>query len=202
MIASMSGAARNQMRSTEAPTNALDSQFDPMELLDSNIPFIDPFDYNENDFRESAFSRPNSIHLDCRSPPSSSREAQRTRAVQPLEGMSLQRTPSLPPAGPAHREVSVAPGMLDKTMQVPKLSPGQTIHIFKLGKSLTAMTAGPIAVEYGVTVQDILDIWSLNVAIVGQWYSGHWNLSQGTCCAGQRSSNTLESQLLCCDYHT
>jgi len=45
MIASMSGAARNQMRSTEAPTSALDSQFDPMELLDSNIPFIDPFDF-------------------------------------------------------------------------------------------------------------------------------------------------------------
>jgi len=144
-----------------------------MELLDSNIPFIDPFDYNENDFRESAFSRPISLLLHRLCPltaaiPASSREAQHTRAVQLLKGMPLQRTQSLPPAGPAHREVSVAPDMLGKTKQVPKLSPGQTIHIFKLGKSMTANTAGLIAVEYGVTVQEIRDIWSLNVVLVGQ----------------------------------
>jgi len=90
-----------------APASVLVSQFDPMELLDSNIPFIDPFDYNENDFRESAFVRPNSIHLHCQSPPTaeipaSSPEAQCTRAVQRLKSMPLQRTPSLPLAGPAH----------------------------------------------------------------------------------------------------
>jgi len=82
--------------------------------------------------------------------------------------MPLQRTPSLPLAGPEHREVSVAPEMLGKSKQVPKLSPDQTIHIFKLGQSMTANTAGLIAVEYGVTVQDIRDIWSLNVTLVGQ----------------------------------
>jgi len=169
----MSGAARNQRRTAVAPASVLVSQFDPMELLDSNIPFIDPFDYNENDFRESAFVRPNSIHLHRQSPPTvaipaSSPEAQCTRAIQLLESMPLQRTPSLPPAGPAHRQVSVAPDMLGKTKQVTKLSPGQTIYIFKLGKSMTANTAGLIAVEYGVTVQDIRDIWSLNVVLVGQ----------------------------------
>jgi len=167
----MSRAARNQRRATVATAGALDSQFDPMELLDSNIPFIDPFDCNESDFRESAFARPNSIHLHrLAAIPASSQEAQRTRltAIQLLEGMPLQRTPSLPPAGPAHREVSVAPEMLGKTKQVPKLSPGQTIRIFKLGKSMTANTAGLIAVQHGVTVQEIRDIWSLNVALVGQ----------------------------------
>ena len=171
-----------------ARASALDSQFDPLELLDSTAPFIDPFDYDENDFRESVVVRPNSMHLHSLSPttaaiPASSREAQRTRAVQLLEGTPLQHTPSLPPAGPAHREVSVPPDMLGKTKQVAKLSPGQTIYIFKLGKSMTVKTAGLIAIEYGVTVKEILDIWSLDVAIVGQWLSARALHSSFVFCA-------------------
>ena len=170
-----------------ARASALDSQFDPLELLDSTAPFIDPFDYDENDFRESVVVRPNSMHLHSLSPTTAaipaSREAQRTRAVQLLEGTPLQHTPSLPPAGPAHREVSVPPDMLGKTKQVAKLSPGQTIYIFKLGKSMTVKTAGLIAIEYGVTVKEILDIWSLDVAIVGQWLSARALHSSFVFCA-------------------
>jgi len=169
----MRGAARNQGRTAVAPASALHSRFDPMELLGSDIPFQDPFDYDENDFKESAFVRANSTPLHRLSHttaaiPASFRETKHTPAVQLPESMPLQRTPSLPPAGPAHRELAVAPDLLGKTNQVAKLSPGQTIHIFKLGKTRTDGTAGLLAVEYGVTVKDIHNIWSLDVALVGQ----------------------------------
>jgi len=164
-------AARNRGRTAVAPASALHSQFDPMELVGSDIPFKDPFDYDENDFKESPFVRPTFPPLPRHTQaaiPASFRETKRTPAVQLPESMPLQRTPSLPPAGPAHREVAVAPDLLGKTNQVAKLSPGQTIHIFKLGKTRMEWTAGLLAVEYGITVKDIHNIWSLDVVLVGQ----------------------------------
>jgi len=90
-----------------------DTQFDPVELIGTQIPFTDPFAFNDGDFRASYYT-PGIAR--CRSAPAAS---QRTLAsslvqaeavpasckhsqrapvadIQLLECMSLQRTPKLP----------------------------------------------------------------------------------------------------------
>ena len=145
-----------------APATALDSHFDPIQLLGSNIPFMDPFaeDY-DNNARASGFdcSSPNSTPLHCLSPATvavlaSSQEANRTPAFQLLESMPLQRTLSLRPVlYPEHSKIAVV------TKQVAKLTPGQAVHIFKQARTRTHCTASLLAVEYGVTSKAIRDIW-------------------------------------------
>jgi len=90
-----------------------DTQFDPAQLIGTQIPFIDPFAFDENAFRTSGFAR-------CRSAPAashptlqsslgraaatsaSSQEDQHAPAtfIQLLQCMPLHRTLSFPPTGP------------------------------------------------------------------------------------------------------
>ena len=162
---------------------AVDSQFDPIQLIGSQIPFTDPFaDDFDYDFCTTGFAR-------CRSAPAasqltlatslgraattlaSSQQIQHAPAafVQLLECMSLRRTPSFPPAGPAAYPEPQSEAVPDRA----RLTPEQAIDIFRMGRTKTARTAGILATKYGISPKAIRDIWTRK-----SWAQDtrpHWN---------------------------
>ena len=178
-------ADTNQKNGAEAL--AQDSQFDPMELIGTQIPFTDPFAFNDNDFRAtyytSGFARCRSTLAQAASQPTlasglsgaeetlaSPHEPQQAAAVfiQLLSSMPLQRTPSFPPAGPVKYQ-----DLADTIPDRAKLTPGQAVRIFQLGKTKTSRTAGELAVEHGITPKAIRDIWTRRSWV--QETRPHWN---------------------------
>jgi len=175
-------AAYNTRHGAVAP--ALNTQFDPDELMGSSIPFTDPFadDFDSKDFRTSGFSSCHPSPAASQSPlasslgrasstPASSQEAQRAPSafIQLLDCMSLQRTPSLPPAGPAMYPEPETEAVPDRA----RLTPEQAIDIFKIRRTKTARTAGLLATKYGISPKAIRDIWTRK-----SWAQDtrpHWN---------------------------
>jgi hypothetical protein len=161
---------RNQGRIAMAPSSALESHFDPIQLLGSEISFTDHFaDDDDNNlwaslpsgFTLSSSTLLHNLSDPAAAAPASSQEAERTPAFQLLEIMPLQCTLSLLQPGhgvyPEHPQAAAEPER--DRLGVTKLTPGQAVHIFKLGKTKTHRTAGMLAVEYGVTAKAIRDIW-------------------------------------------
>jgi len=163
-----------------AVTPVFDSQFDPFELIGTQIPFTDPFVFDDNDFRASYYT---SDFARCRSSPAAShptqasslghaaanlasQEAQRTPAAifQLLECM---RTPSFPLAGPV-----VFPKPQRMTSRA-RLTPEQAIHIFKMRRTKTVRTASLLATKYGISPKAIRDIWTRKSWVQDTW--PHWN---------------------------
>ena len=153
----MMAGARGSGR--KAPdSQSFKSQFDPIELYGTQIPFIDPFSYDDCAFQPSRSLSicewprhliPNPIQASLFQDP------QRIPAIQLNEYMTLQRTPSL--TGPV-----MQPKKLSKALKTDRirLNPDQAIHIFHLGRTKTAGTAALLAIEYGVSSKAIRDIWT------------------------------------------
>jgi len=170
MGSSMSASAAYDTR-LGAVAQALDTQFDPVELMGSSIPFMDPFadDFDSKDFRTTGVSR---CHYSpaasqstlasslgrAASTPASSQEAQHAPSafIQLLDCMSLQRTPSLPPAGPATYPEPEPEAVPERA----RLTKEQAIDIFKIRRTKTARTAGLLATKYGISPKAIRDIWT------------------------------------------
>jgi len=155
-------------------------QFDPVELMGSSIPFTDPFanDFDSKDFSTTGVScchnspaaRQSTLVSSlgrASSTPSSSQEAQ--RAIQLLDCMSLQRTTSLPPAGPTTYPAPEPEAVPERA----RLTPEQAIDIFKIRRTKTARTASLLATKYGISPKAIRDIWTCK-----SWAQDtrpHWN---------------------------
>ena len=153
---------RHYGRTEGFSTSALDPRFDPMELVGSKIPFMDPFadDYDNNAFARSSSAPLHRLCPHTAATLSSPEEAsvERALALQLLKNMPLQRAPSIPPAGPVLHPEHSEPEQ--DQLGVAKLTPGQAVHIYKLRKTKTRHTASLLAVEYGVTAKAIRDIWT------------------------------------------
>jgi len=163
----------------DAVAPVFDTQFDPMELIGTNIPFTDPFAFDDIDFRASyytsdlarcpsasAASHPMLGSGRAEATSASSQDTQRAPAaiIQLLECMC---TPSFPPAGPViYPEPETVP---DRA----RLSPEQAIDIFRMRRTKTARTASLLATKYGISPKAIRDIWTRK-----SWAQDtrpHWN---------------------------
>ena len=160
----------------------VDTQFDPIQLIGSLVPFMDPFanDFDYNDFRTTDFagcrcaSHPIlASSLGCgEANPDSSQQAQYAPAafIQLLQ-CSPMSARIFPPPGPAmhlETEPDAVPGR-----QPVKLTPEQAIDIFKIRKTKTARTARQLATKYGISPKAIRDIWMCK-----SWAQDtrpHWN---------------------------
>ena len=158
------------------------SQFDPIELLGSRIPFIDPFSYNDHDFRASGSVITFSGNEGDSGPP------QGLSLVDPVAlryCVSLARTPvqfvqcDTQPFEYDDREFTILdrePLYLelgspcpDTRAELPdvvpeqvrsRLSADQAIHIFSHRSTKNKHTATLLAAEYGISPKAIRDIWA------------------------------------------
>jgi len=147
-----------------------ESQFDPIELVGTRVPFVDPFSYDVRAFQAVGF-----FSSECDEPRQQSRlglslsddrgvpaeEPRQNRAMEPdTRSMPLQRVPSIPPAGPSTfpepRPVVAASGHGDRN----RLTPEQAIHIYNLGRTRVGGTAAILALQYGISAKAIRDIWT------------------------------------------
>ena len=146
-----------------------ESQFDPIELVGTHVPFVDPFSYDVRAFQaivcfSSACNQPRQQSSpdpsldDDRGLPAE--EPKRKVAIEPdARGMPLQRVPSIPPAGPAtfaEPRAVVASAHGDRN----RLTPDQAIHIYNLGRNRVGGTATLLALQYGITAKAIREIWT------------------------------------------
>ena len=149
-----------------------ESQFDPIQLVGTQVPFVDPFSYDVCAFQAIGCfssecnqrcvvyqqSHPSlSLDDDCGLP---AEEPKRKVAIElDVRGMPLQRVPSIPPAGPAtfpEPRAVVASGHCDRN----RLTPDQAIHIYNLGRNRVGGTATLLALQYGITAKAIREIWT------------------------------------------
>ena len=147
----MAGRTTSNLRYGRATAYApsFDSQFDPIELLGTQIPFVDPF---ENEFQASSSTSMSIMDILIVIP-----ELQGDARDIPMDECEpLQRTPSIPPAGPAMIVLEPPQAVSERA----RLTPDQAIRIFKLRKTKTARTAGLLAAEYGISPKAIRDIWT------------------------------------------
>ena len=150
---------------------AQDSQFDPIELLGSQIPFMDPFTYDDKEFQASGPTTSRFSYVDhfpyddkefqasghTTSLSSQAQKACQLESQEPesitdimLECMPLQRTPSFPSTDKD----------LEPQVRRARLSPHQAIRIFMLRRTKTKYTAAMLAAKYGITPKAIRDIWT------------------------------------------
>ena len=150
--ASMNGSAVSK-------TSAFQSQFDPIELLGSQVRFVDPFPFNDSftfddDFEDCGAGNATGVSIQKTPSPAAVQVHQGpfTPGMKPDESAIVQRTPSLPLTGPV---------MFPEQLEVrSKLTSDQAIHIYKLGKTKTSSTAALLSAEFGITPKAIRDIWT------------------------------------------
>ena len=144
-----------------------ESHFDPIELLSSRVPFIDPFSYDDCTFRAAAPAPPPSYngaslsHL--------RQESYLSMLTNPIPPHPRFHEPYPVPLVP-QRIVQLAAITLDTHPEPPRLRevvaervrlrPDQAIHIFNQRPTKTARTAARLSAKYGVTPKAIRDIWS------------------------------------------
>jgi len=96
----------------------VESEFDPFELIGTLIPFVDPFGYDERDFRADIFSPTLSLHAASSSDPDSATQLH-------VSNQSSSPTPALQPspsrnAAIEQRGIELAAVALDTDQQLPK----------------------------------------------------------------------------------
>jgi len=141
--------------SAAAKTPAFHSHFDPMELLGSRVPFLDPFTFDDDDFEEARGAQHTAGHSNpTTSSPAAVHLNQFIPGIQLSESYNIpiQRTSSLPPAGPI-----MYPEQLEARA---KLTSDQAIHIYEMRSTKTSSTAALLSAEYGITSKAIRDIWT------------------------------------------
>jgi len=184
---SMSEAAEQRLG---AVTPVSDTQFDPSELIGTQIPFTDPFAFDDNDFRASYYTSGSntgftrSALTDLASSlgraeiiPAASQEAQHTSAALihlPSLEVEFTCTPSFPPAGPVVPTVCVYPKPKTVTGKTRvRLTPVQAINIYRMKRTKSVGTASRLATRYGISPKAIRDIWTRK-----SWAQDtlpHWN---------------------------
>jgi len=184
---SMSEAAAHRAR-LGVVTPVSDTQFDPAELIGTQIPFTDPFAFDDNDFRASyytsgsntGFTRwalPNpasSLGRAAITPgPVASQEAQHTSAAL-IHLLEFACTPSFPPAGPVVPTVCVRPKPKTVTGKTGvRLTSEQAINIYRMKRTKSVGTASRLSTRYGISPKAIRDIWTRK-----SWAQDtlpHWN---------------------------
>jgi len=151
------------------------SQFDPIELVGTQIPFVDPFSYDVRAFQTIGFlsnERAQSVPVRTQSCPGRgprdargllAEEPRRSPAIELDVRSMLQRVPSIPPAGPAtfpEPAVTVAASASGHPSDRTRLTSEQAIHIYNLGRTKTAGTAALLANRYNISAKAIRDIWT------------------------------------------
>ena len=150
-----------------ARSPCFESLFDPVELLGTSIPFVDPFSYDDREFHASALfisEWPQAQTLSSRliltnlhHPALLSQEPQCTTAIERDASPVLRRKPRLPGEPGAFPESQTGSGAMADRI---RLTSDQAIHIFFLGKTKTAGTAAELASKYGISAKAIRDIWT------------------------------------------
>ena len=125
--------------------------FDPADLLGTQVPFVDPFSYDDRDFRCVGFGR-HSANLAARP----FEEPCGTQASK-LDEHMLGRAPSLPTPLPEPLPEPAAAAVTDERI---KLNPNKAIQIFNLKRTKTASTASMLAIQYNTSAKAIRDIWT------------------------------------------
>jgi len=152
------------------------SQFDPIQLVGTQVPFVDPFSYDVRAFQTIGFlsnERAQSMSLRTQSCPGLgprdargllAEEPKRSQAIElDARSMPLQRVPSIPPAGPAtfpEPAVTVAASASGHPSDRIRLTSEQAIHIYNLGRTKTAGTAALLAIKYNISAKPIREIWT------------------------------------------
>ena len=159
----MSAAHHARLSTAVAPV--FDTQFDPVELIGSLIPFIDPF---ADDF--GCFPSMRSKSAPAASQPTLASSLGRTEEI-PASSQKAQfapallRTPSFPHVYP-EPQPEVVPDRV-------RLTPEQAIDIFKKRRTKTPRTANKLAKKYSILPKAIRDIWKRNSW--AQYTRPHWN---------------------------
>ena len=128
--------------------------FDPADLLGTQIPFVDPFSYDDRDFRCVEFGR-HSVNPAARP----FEEPCGTQTIKLDDPMLPERAPILPPPLP-ELLAEPQPAAAAATDERIKLNPNQAIQIFNLRKTKTAGTATMLAIQYNMSAKAIRDIWT------------------------------------------
>jgi len=144
----------------------VDSDFDPCELIGTLISFVDPFGYDERDFRAEAIfptSSPPSVHAAANGAVSLAQFQ-----VGLLESSSLIPTLRFSAQHVGQGIVQPAAAALDTDLRPPhaerertRLTADQAICIFCQRSSKTVRTAALLAAEYGISPKAVRDIWTL-----------------------------------------
>jgi len=164
MAGSLAGSSLR--RSPHRRPFSVELEFDPCELIGTLIPFVDPFGYDERDFRAEAFfstsSQP-SVHAGATGAVPISRSR-----VGLLQCSSLIPALRFSTQLVGQEIVQPAAVALDTDVQTPqaglvrtRLTADQAIFIFCKRRSKTVRTAALLAAEYGITPKAVRDIWTL-----------------------------------------
>jgi len=143
-------------------------EFDPCELIGTRMPFVDPFDYDDKDFRAQPFTprpnppNPSSNGLSLANLRSSISEATMTpipaqhqfhQVLSPHQHDALLAAIALN----THLEFPELP----ETRERARLTADQAIVIFNQKRTKTSRTAARLAAEFGISSKAIRDIWTL-----------------------------------------
>ena len=131
-----------------------ESLFDPIELLGSQVPFVDPFGYDDCAFQTVDPALPRSLNRvllsnlrSCLSSPISLHSRFQEDCQEPLEPKHIVQ----------HAPIALQPEVVPERV---RLGPDQAIYIFKQREAKTARTAALLSAEYGVSSKAIRDIWT------------------------------------------
>ena len=127
----------------------LQSNFDPSELLDLQIPFVDPF--ASDDWRFQAWSSSTDLSM-LTSPTLACLFQDPYQEPQRIVQLAAA-LPGAPPKAVHARPSSTVPRRV-------RLIQEQAIQIFTHRKTKTKHTAAVLAAKYGITPKAIRDIWT------------------------------------------
>ena len=150
------------------------TDFDPIELWGTHIPFVDPFSFDERTFR-----------TDTPAPPPSMNGALFSSLCLGLSLLTSQASPSHPRfqdsddpyrfQDPYHHQepllpqrivqlaaitIDTLPELAEVVAERVRLSPDQAIYIFQQRSTKTSRTAALLSAKFGVTSKAIRDIWT------------------------------------------
>jgi len=166
-----------------AEATSVESEFDPCELIGTHIPFVDPFGFDERDFRTEGFL-PTSPQTYAAAANMPALHGSATRA-QPLVGpsdsscqLSAPRPLPLPLHGRTTPAEQLAVVAIDTHMHFPdlernQLTAAQAINIFHCRNLKTACTPGRLAAEYGISSKAIWTLKSWAAETKPHWSPDH-----------------------------
>jgi len=143
-------------------------EFDPCELIGTHVPFLDPFKYDDNDFRALPFTpRPNLHPMSHGVPLANLRSRSVLETAVPIPTTALSQFQELFP--PPH-DILLAAIALNTHLELPelpearertRLTADQAISIFNQRRTKTSRTAALLAAKYSISSKAIRDIWTL-----------------------------------------
>jgi len=140
----------------DAPS--LESTFDPMELLYTRMPFVDPFGHDFRGFQASSCVTTDLANPDAILGPGPCVGPTLTFSEEPsLESLILLRTII---QGAATNQSSPEAHADWEVVDRIRLTPDQAISIFNQRKNKTKRTASLLSAKYGVSSKAIRDIWT------------------------------------------